>query len=70
MYKLTPRTTCTVMLEPGEIEEPFAGKPMLTPCAKHVVAKEASNAATVNFMSTSSSGDWRKHQRLFIYKIG
>ena len=48
MYKLTARTTCTTTLEPGETEEQLAGKPMLTPCAKHVVAKAASNAATAS----------------------
>ena len=41
-----------MMLEPGETEVPLAGKPILTPCEKHVVAKAASSAATltVNFI--------------------
>ena len=35
------------MLEPRETEVPLVGEPMMTPCAKQVVAKAASNAATV-----------------------
>ena len=49
-YKLTGRTTCTTILEPGETEVSLAGKPILILCAKHVVVKAASNAATVSFM--------------------
>jgi hypothetical protein len=57
VYKLTPRTTCTVTLEPGETAVPLAGKPMLTPCAKHAVAKVASNAATENFILVVAFGE-------------
>jgi hypothetical protein len=48
--KLTGRITCTTILEPAETEVSLAGNPILIPCAKHVVVKAASNAATVNFM--------------------
>ena len=53
VYKFTGRSTCTTRLEPGETEVPLAGEPMSTPCAKHVVVKAASNAATVNFMAVA-----------------
>ena len=36
---------------------PLAGKPMLTPCAKHVVAKAASKAATENLILVVAIGD-------------
>ena len=45
------------MFEPGETEVPLAGKPMLTPCAKHVVAKAASKAATENLILEVAIGD-------------
>lgn len=50
VYKLTGRSTCTTMLEPGATEVLLAGNPMSIPCARDVVVKAASNAATVNFM--------------------
>ena len=56
-YKLTGRTTCTTISEPGETEVSLAGEPILIPCAKHVVVKAASNAATVNFMVVVAIGE-------------
>lgn len=52
------------MLEPGATEVLLAGKPMLIPCARHVVVKAASNAATVNFMV---SGDWGKLRVFWLF---
>lgn len=44
--------------------KPLGGKPMVALCARHAVVKEASNAATVNFMgSTVVIGE---HPRLTI----
>ena len=58
------------MLEPGETEVQLAGKPMLTPCAKDVVVKAASNATIVNFMVLVAIGESSALRacRLFIKK--
>ena len=54
MYKLTTRfreyRNTTSNTRPGKMLVSLAGETILTLCARHVVAKAASNAATVYFI--------------------